>query len=51
MRQRLRQRQLRKYGLKGWTLMALPGREDYRNARAFVATARMDFGLAAACCR
>ncbi len=44
MRQRLLWRHLGKHGLKGGTLMALPGCEAYRDPGAFIATARMDFG-------
>jgi hypothetical protein len=37
-------RSLGKHRVKSRALMTLPGGEDYGNAGAFVATARMDFG-------
>jgi hypothetical protein len=48
MRQRRLGRHLRQHGLKGGTLMTVPGREDYRDAGAFIATAGVDFGRPAA---
>jgi len=44
MGQRLPCRHLGKHGLKDGTFMTLPGRQDDRNAGAFIATAGMDFG-------
>ena len=44
MGQRWFWRHLGKHRLKSRALMTLPGGEDYGNAGAFVATARMDFG-------
>ena len=44
MGQRRCWRYLGKHRLKSRALMTLPGGEDYGNAGAFVATARMDFG-------
>jgi hypothetical protein len=43
MAQRRRGRHLRKHGLKGGALMALPCRQNYCDAGAFIATAGMDF--------
>ncbi len=48
MRQWRLGRHLRQHGLKDRTLMTVPGREDYGDAGAFIATARMDFGGEAA---
>jgi hypothetical protein len=44
MAQRLPRRPLRKHGLKDGPCMTLPGRQDDRNAGAFIATAGMDGG-------
>jgi len=48
MGHRRRVRHLRKHGLKGRALMALPCRQHYRDAGAFIVTAGMDFGGQAA---
>ena len=48
MGQRWLCRHLRKHGLKDGTFLTLPGRQDDRNAGAFIATAGMDFGRQAA---
>ena len=48
MGQRWLWRHLRKHGRKHGALMTLPGCQDDRDAGAFIATARMDFGGQAA---
>ena len=48
MGQRLLRRYLRKHGRKDRAFMPVPCRQDDRNAGAFIATARMDFGGQAA---
>lgn len=48
MGQRRLRRHLREHGLKDRTLMTVPRREDEGDARAFIATAGMDFGRQAA---
>jgi hypothetical protein len=48
MGQRRLRRHLREHGLKDRTLMTVPCGQDDRDARAFIATAGMDFGGPAA---
>jgi hypothetical protein len=48
MEQRRHGRHLRHHRLKAGTLMTMACRQDHRDAGAFIATARMDFGRQAA---